>query len=445
MKKILYSLTLLFFILFPINVYAYGYINATPNTLTIEQGSSKTFTITAFNAIGDVEIKSNNNAIASVNTGSWGTGMVGEKETKTGTVTVTGSAIGTTTIALTLDAATFDGEDLAGQTTTVTVNVVAKSAPKPSKPQTQKPAEQPTILSKNNNIKSITIEGYEIEKLDDNNYTLTVSNNVTDITINAEAEDEKATVEGIGQYNLNIGENKIEITITSESGDKNIINVNITRKDGYYLSDLEEILNNKNITDADIIIDSDSIVTKEQIEKIKNSKKTIRLNYFDENKKLIYSWIINGEFIKETAELNTSISYTAENTKEIYELSNYADGLYVSFKHNGNLPKPIKVKIYVGNRFENRDIVKVYNFNNKEKSLELIKDNLKVAEGYIEFEVESYEELFITKANISNATIKLNDNESSFTKLFIITTIISVIINIILFIFISQKLKAKNN
>jgi hypothetical protein len=344
MKKILYSLTLLFFVLFPINVYAYGYINATPNTLTIEQGSSKTFTITAFNAIGDVEIKSNNNAIASVNTGSWGTGMVGEKETKTGTVTVTGSAIGTTTIALTLDAATFDGEDLAGQTTTVTVNVVAKSAPKPSKPQTQKPTEQPTILSKNNNIKSITIEGYEIEKLDDNNYTLTVSNNVTDITINAEAEDEKATVEGIGQYNLNIGENKIEITITSESGDKNIINVNITRKDGYYLSDLEEILNNKNITDADIIIDSDSIVTKEQIEKIKNSKKTIRLNYFDENKKLIYSWIINGEFIKETAELNTSISYTAENTKEIYELSNYADGLYVSFKHNGNLPRPIKVK-----------------------------------------------------------------------------------------------------
>ena len=106
MKKLLSTIILGLFILFPLNVYAEGYVSVSPTSITIEQGSSKSFTITAYNAIGDVTIKSNNSGVASVSTGEWGTGMVDEKQTKTGTVTVTGNSVGTTTITLSIDAAT---------------------------------------------------------------------------------------------------------------------------------------------------------------------------------------------------------------------------------------------------------------------------------------------------------------------------------------------------
>ena len=92
MKRLFYSI-LLMYLLFPIKVLAEGYFNISPNSLTIEQGSSKTFTITAYNAIGDVYIKSSNSNVASVNNSEWGTGIVDEKQTKKGTITVTGKNI----------------------------------------------------------------------------------------------------------------------------------------------------------------------------------------------------------------------------------------------------------------------------------------------------------------------------------------------------------------
>jgi len=436
MKKILYSILLALFAFFPIGVLAEGYVSVSPSSLTIEQGSTKTFTITAYNAIGDVSISSNNSSIASVSTGEWGTGMVDEKETKTGTITVTGNSVGTTTITLVIDAATFDGDDLAGQTKTITVNVVAKPTiePQPSNPNNNKPQNN---LSKNNNIKILSVEGYELIKVDNNNYTLTVTTDVTSVNINATAEDTKAKVAGTGIRELQVGENNIEVIVTSESGAQNKINIKITRKEGYYLEDLDLVLNNPELQDADIIINADSKITEEEITKIKDSKKTIRLNYHDENKKIVYSWTLAGKEIKAAKEFSTTITYTTENLKEIYKLSNYADGLYINFNHSGDLPTGTKVKLYVGEKFENGNILNVYHYNNSKKTLDFIKDNLEVTDGYIEFGIEHCSEYFVTMSNIG----VISKEESSPVNIFMIIAIIELIVIIALVGFIFIKLK----
>ena len=126
MKKYLYSILLLLFAFVPVKVFGEGHISVSPESLTIEIGTSKTFEITAYNTIGDISIASNDSTIASVDIDEWSTGIIEEKQTKTGIVTVTGNSIGTTKITLTIDAATFDVEDLTGQTKTISVNVVAK-------------------------------------------------------------------------------------------------------------------------------------------------------------------------------------------------------------------------------------------------------------------------------------------------------------------------------
>lgn len=130
-------------LIFPVTgAFATGGVNATPSSLSIEVGSTKTFTISLTNAIGDASISSNDASVASVTPTYWETGVVGDNETKTGTITVSGNAIGNATITITFDAVTFDEESLTSQTRTVAVSVIAK--PEPPTPTQPEPSQSST-------------------------------------------------------------------------------------------------------------------------------------------------------------------------------------------------------------------------------------------------------------------------------------------------------------
>ena len=147
--------------------------------------------------------------------------------------------------------------------------------------------------------------------------------------------------------------------------------------------------------------------------------------------------------IKDINEFATTIDFSSENLKEIYKVSNYADGLYINFKHNGDLPTGTKIKLYVGDKFENGNIVNVYRYNANEKKLDFVKDNLKVNDGYIEFDLEHCSDYFVTMSVIGNVV-----NEDSSINIFMILTIISIIIiiGLVAFIFIKMNpLKKDNN
>ncbi len=141
------------------------------------------------------------------------------------TCTTTGE--GTVTVTLTGDATSEDGNtiNLSGSKT---VTVVAK---------TEKPVDNTTTntntttdKSTNNNLSSLTIDGYTVNKEDDNNYTLTVDFEADSINIKAVPEFSKSTITGTGLHQLEVGENIIEIKVTSESGAEKIIYVKVTRK-----------------------------------------------------------------------------------------------------------------------------------------------------------------------------------------------------------------------
>lgn len=422
MKKKYFIVLLLCMVLMPFKVFASGGFGLSKSSVSMYPGESVTVSISSSNAVGKLNISSSNGGVASVSPGSVFIQMPDASES----ITITGNSVGTTTISVVAsdDFATMDEEILAGQTKTITVTVKEKVSPQPNpkpNPQPQpnpKPNTKPSNnKSTNNSLKSITIKGYDLTKVDNNKYSLVVSKNISSVNVTAVANDSKATVDGNGKHDLVEGENKIEIIITAESGAQNKIILTVIRKDGYYLEDLESILKNDNVTDVDIIINANSKITKEDITKIKNSKKVIKLNYFDEGKKLIYSWTIDGKAIKDVTGFITTIINTSDNAKEIYKLSNYADGLYINFKHSGNLPVGTKIKLFVGDKFENGSIVNVYHYNNKK--LEFIKDSLKVVEGYIEFDIEHCSEYFVTMSNIG----MIKKQEDS-TNIFIIMSII---------------------
>lgn len=177
------------------------------------------------------------------------------------------------------------------------VNVIAKTTVKPTTTTTTK------SLSSNNYLSTITVDGEEIKNFSKNTskYFVKVENDVSTISIEAEAEDEKAKVEIDGPDTLKIGDNEYTISVTSENDTTKFYKVIVTRKEA------DESSN----TDIDNI-------------KVKG----YNLN-FDKNSKTFYLSIN-----KNTTKLN--IEVTLDDEKSNYEI-----------KGNDNLKDGSIVKIIV--------------------------------------------------------------------------------------------------
>lgn len=301
--------------------------------------------------------------------------------------------------------------------------------------------------STNNKIRELLVEGYELVKVDNNNYSLSVPNDVTSINIRATAVDSKAKVTGLGVHNLNVGENNIEVIITAENGTQNKINVKVTRKDGYYLEDLDSLLESNKIDDINITIKSDTKVTTQDLEKIKSSGKTVKFNYYDDDKKLVYSWIVDGSKLKKTYDLTTTITNDSENIKNILRLSNYADGLFLKLKKISNLPLGLKLKVYVGNKYDDNDLVNVYAYVKNDDKLKLVKNKVRVENGYIEFEIINAYDYFVTMSTILSSDNVVTTAEKSLpsTLLVIIGILSLLIIGLIILLIKKNKKNNKDN
>lgn len=88
--------------------------------------------------------------------------------------------------------------------------------------------------SNNANLTSLTLsDSYNLNETfnkDNTNYTATVPNSASKITINATPEDENATISGLGQVNLNSGSNPINVIVTSEDGTQKTYKIDIFRE-----------------------------------------------------------------------------------------------------------------------------------------------------------------------------------------------------------------------
>lgn len=84
-----------------------------------------------------------------------------------------------------------------------------------------KPVTTPVVYyySSNNYLKSLEIDGYEIEfNKDTNEYKIKVKSDVTSLDIKALSEDSRSRVEITGNENFKEGENTVTITVTAEDG-----------------------------------------------------------------------------------------------------------------------------------------------------------------------------------------------------------------------------------
>ena len=208
-KLIIFSLIALFFTW--INPVYAASLAISASSKSITTGGTVKITVNANGLIGKFSITSSNGNVLSGGTSS----VWLENESKT--YTFTAKSVGSATITVNpIDVSDSNGNSYSGSKS-VTVGVV-------------KPREKST----NNNLKSLSIEGYNISPEFNKNtleYTVNLESNVEKIKINATKEDGYASVSGIGEKEVQEGNNKFDITVTSETGSSKVYTINAVVKD----------------------------------------------------------------------------------------------------------------------------------------------------------------------------------------------------------------------
>ena len=181
-------------------------------------------------------------------------------------------------------------------------------------------------VSKDNTLKSLSVEGYEI-KFDKNTteYNIEVDSQVTNVKVNAVANHAKAQVKIENIEKLVIGNNKINVVVTAESGTKKTYVINVLRKNNIPITTLEKLNESIDKLENEKLIveikDENNILSKENISKIKSSKKEVTVNKYNEDNKVVYSFVVDGNSIDNINELNTKIEFSSTKEDKINNLT----------------------------------------------------------------------------------------------------------------------------
>lgn len=418
-KRIKYMiLILLSFFVLKMDVNA-GSLSIWASASNIEVGSKVTISVNAKNVAGTFNVTSSNNSVLSGGvTGEW-------LEDDTYTYTFTAKAEGKATITvLAVDAADFDTNGGFTGAKSVTLNVVAKkqesssgssggnSSSKPStggatsKPSTGGTTADKKEYSSDNTLKSLTIEGYNLEpkfNKDTTEYNLTVDEKVEKINVKAEPNHNKASVKGCGEINLSSGENIIEIKVTAENGNdkiyKIIVNVadlnpikvkiagneyTIVKKNNDLIEKLdyyEEVIIN---IDGQEVVAYENIKTNVTLVLLKDKDNKIGYYVFDKykNNYIEYDYIVVGGVTFQLLESSEKLKNYKKYNLEIQDKK--IDYFKIKGSHKVGLIYGTNVKTgntgyYVYDKFEDT-LSKYYN-----EEINIYKEEVKKYKSYLMF------------------------------------------------------------
>lgn len=207
LNKILFLLTLLLIPIIKVNAASFN-VSASSKNVTV--GSNVTIYINGSDVAGKVNISSSNTSVLSSSESSiWiePNGSVTFSAKKTGSATIT-----VTPVSL----ADNSGNDVNLSAKSITINVSEKKT---------------YVASSNNSLKSLSIEGYDLNPAFDKGtteYSVTVKEGTENINILATPEDNNSSVRGTGNIAVSSGLNNIEVVVTAENGYEKVYKLNVT-------------------------------------------------------------------------------------------------------------------------------------------------------------------------------------------------------------------------
>ena len=131
----------------------------------------------------------------------------------------------------------------------------------------------------------------------------------------------------------------------------------------------------------------------------------------DTERDLEYSWrflkekdqnisVEDSLYIEE--DLRLSLDADTMDTRTINQMVNQ-EKLIISFDYHGALPLETSVRINVSDRFRDGENLYLYYYNPESDNIEYIAHNVKVQDGYVEFQIDHCSDYFLTAAVVNDA------------------------------------------
>ena len=324
--------------------------------------------------------------------------------------TLTASSPTTYTVRLSGDVSDYN-ETTVYPSGSVTVQFIARPQ-QPSTPVTPSQPSQPSTPSNpqtadnrsgNANLKSLKVDGYDLVKVNDTTYTLKVKNSIDKITIKADKEDSKATIKGDGSHELKVGDNKIDVVVTAENGTAKTYTITVTRKDNKYTVDqLKEAIEDSEGDEVDLILDKNTTLSKDDLKTIKDSKKTVQITKYDDDKKVLYTWIIDGSKINTGKDIDLNLLFEPVSLDKLRTTMEYAEGFY--FSTDSTKLDGSSIKVYVGNMYSDGTKLNLYQFLGDSKKN--VSTSLEVKDGYVTVSLKDGGDYFLTQKNFESVDKK---------------------------------------
>ncbi len=214
-KKILFMIILTFICLLRVEA-ASGSIKASTSAKSAVVGSVFTVTVkvTCSEAIGSWQFGiTYDSAYISLVSGDTSVASFGDGTIKSKTYTYKFKAIKAGTASIKISSPSMvpwnDENDLFTPTTS-NASITIKTQ-----------AEIEASYSKDNTLKSLSVEGYELTPAFDKDtleYSVSVPDSITEIKVTATKNDSSASVSGVGNIDISEGVNKVEVVVTAENG-----------------------------------------------------------------------------------------------------------------------------------------------------------------------------------------------------------------------------------
>ncbi len=306
---------------------------------------------------------------------------------------------------------------------------ITSSSKKTIKIMTQ--AELEESYSKDNNLKSLSVEGYDISpsfSKDVLNYSVIVPEDTTVVKVLAVANDSKSSVKGSGEIEVNLGINTIDIIVTAENGSEKTYTISLEVKDSNPISvtvlDKEYTLvkAERYLTKPEGFISKTVQIDNIQIPAfynencnitligLKDSDGKIRLFSYDEQTNTYYKYITINSF-----NLNLMIMDLKD---EIRGYSKYTQNI-------------------------NEEEIQVYKFNSDSKYSLIYAKNLATGEDDYYMYDSKLESVILYNSEYSDYL--LNQNQMFIYIIFALGIIVFVLIILLISLTKKKKKKAKNS
>lgn len=347
---------------------------------------------------------SNGFAIGNINGSSGGT--IG-----TVSVLINASSGQSATISLiNIGASDTDYNDVSLGNVSSTINVI------------EKPVPITTTRKKVLYLDSLNIEGYDISfNKSTFNYTIDVEYEVSSLNVSATASN-GYIVSGTGTIHINEGENTILITVADSTGEKSTYTIKVNRvvKVSNIVGNNIDEITNAFKSNKELIINLDMnkdelVVKKEILDIIKAQDRKLTYN-IQNNKDTIYTYIFDGsKFNDFYNDIDLTLNLTNNKKDIIKESLKDEKMIYFENKYTNFFPTGTKLRIKNTTGYHQETRVRLYKLNS-ENTLELIKNNIKISNKFMEFDIEK------------GAIYLLSNKTTKSTNTSIILIIISIVI-----------------